>query len=255
MEYMDILSVLIRWAHIVAAILWIGVLFWFNWSYTPFAKTMEPDTMKKVVPELLPRALYFFRWGALWTWILGFMLLMIVFYHGGIMFDEGAPGWGLPSYVMVAVSFLFFPIYDNLAKSKLGKDIRVFGAIGFVLVAVISYLMIHWAQFSYRAYNIHIGAMFGTIMVANVWQRIWGVQKKTIPAIKAGNPPDMAAFATAVQRSQHNTYLTVPLVWTMIDAHTVVPGADSVLWLLGVILVGWLAVALLYRKSATVKGF
>jgi len=251
---MDILSVLLRWAHIVAAILWIGLLFWFNWMYTPFNKTMDPDTTRKVVPELMPRALYFFRWGALWTYILGFLLLMIVFYHGGIMFDEGAPGWGLPAYVMVAVSFLIFPIYDNLAKSPLGKDIRVFGAIGFVLIAVISYLMIHWAQFSYRAYNIHVGVMFGTIMVANVWQHIWGSQKKLIPMIKAGNPPDMALLGIAVQRSKHNTYLTVPLVWTMINAHTVVPGADSQLWLLGVILLGWLVVSLLYRKAVNVKG-
>jgi uncharacterized membrane protein len=73
--------------------------------------------------------------------------------------------------------------------------------------------------------------------------------------VKAGTPPDPALLAKAIQRSRHNTYLSVPLIWTMMNAHTVVPGADSVLWLLGVILVGWFAVALLYRKSATVKGF
>jgi len=254
MDYMDILSVLLRWGHIVAAILWIGLLYWFNWMYTPFVKTMDPESTKKVVPEMLPRALYFFRWGALWTWAFGLLLLMIVFYHGGLMFDEGVGSWGLPSYVMVAVTFLMWPVYDALAKSPLGKDIRIFGAIAFVLIAVISYAMIHWGEFSYRAYNIHVGAMFGTIMVANVWQRIWGVQKKIIPAIRAGNPPDAALFATAVQRSRHNTYLSVPLVWTMINAHTVVPGSESQLWLLGVILVGWLAVSLMYRKSATVQG-
>ena len=255
MEFMDILSVLFRWAHIVAGILWIGVLFWFNWVNVPFGKTQEPETMKKIVPELLPRALYFFRWAALWTWGLGILVLLLVFYHGGLMFDEGVGSWGLPSYVMLAVVFLMYPLYDALAKSSFGKDIRVFGAIGFVLIAVVSYALMHWAEFSYRAYNIHVGAMFGTIMVMNVWMRIWPAQKKIIPAVKAGTPPDAAFMASAMQRSRHNTYLSVPLVWTMINSHTVVPGANSQFWLLGVILVGWLAVSLLYKKSATVKGF
>lgn len=255
MEFMDILSVLFRWAHIIAGILWIGMLYWFNWVNVPFGKTMDGETMKKVAPEMLPRALYFFRWGAAWTWILGLTLLMIVFYHGGLMFDEGAPGWGLPSYVMLAVVFLIYPVYDMLSKSAVCKDIKVIGGVGFVLIAIISYAMIHWADFSYRSYNIHVGAMFGTIMAANVWMRIWPAQKKVIAAIKAGTTPDATVVAMVGQRSRHNTFLSVPLVWTMINAHTVVPGANSLLWLLGVTIVGWFAVSLLYTKSTKVKGF
>ncbi len=156
---------------------------------------------------------------------------------------------------MVIVSLLPFALYDPLAKSGLGKNIRTFGAIGFVLIAVIVWLMTTWGQFSYRAYNIHIGVMFGSIMIANVWMRIWPAQKKIIAAIKEGTPPDAALVAQAGQRSRHNTYLSVPLVWTMINAHTVVPGADSIFWLLGVIIVGWLCVSLIYDKSGKVKGF
>jgi uncharacterized membrane protein len=182
------------------------------------------------------------------------MLLMLVFYHGGLMFEQGAEGWGLKSIVMLAVVFLIFPVYDALAKSPLGKDIRVIGAIGFVLIALIVYAMIYWAEFSYRAYSIHIGVMFGTIMVANVWMRIWPAQKKIIPAVKAGTPPDAALLARAAQRSRHNTYLSVPLLWTMINSHTVVPGANSPLWLLGVILAGWFGVSLIYGKSTKLKG-
>jgi uncharacterized membrane protein len=255
MEFMDILSVLFRWGHIVAGIIFVGLLFWFNWINIPFARTMDPETSKKVVPELMSRSVWFFRWGAAWTWILGLLLLMLVFYHGGLMFDDGAAGWGLPSYVMVGVVFLIFPVYDLLSKSAIGKDIRIFGVVSFVLIAAISYAMIHWAGFSYRAYCIHIGAMFGTIMVANVWMRIWPVQKKLIPSIKAGTPPDAALFGMGIQRSRHNTYLSVPLIWTMINAHTVVPGADSMFWLLGVIVAGWLAVSLLYDKAGKLKGF
>lgn len=255
MDFMDILSVLFRWAHIVAGILWIGLLFWFNWVNVQFSKTMDVETSRKVVPELMSRSVYFFRWSALWTWVLGLMLLMLVFYHGGLMFEDGAAGWGLPSYVMLAVVFFIYPVYDLLAKSPVGKDIRVFGILSLLLIAAISYGMIHWAGFSYRAYSIHVGAMLGTIMIMNVWMRIWPVQKKLVPSIKAGTPPDMALFGMALQRSRHNTYLAVPLVWTMINAHTVVPGADSLFWLLGVIVVGWLAVSLISAKADKLKGF
>jgi uncharacterized membrane protein len=255
MEFMDILSVLFRWIHVVAGILWIGLLYWFNWVNIPFAGVMDGDTKKKIGPELYPRALYFFRWGAVWTYTTGLLLLALVFYHGGLMFEQGVEGWNAGSIVMVIVSLLLFALYDGLAKSGLGKNIKVFGAVGFVLIALIVWLMITWGQFSYRAYNIHAGVMFGSIMIANVWMRIWPAQKKIITAVKEGTAPDPALVAQAGQRSRHNTYLSVPLVWTMINAHTVVPGADSPLWLLGVIIVGWLGVSLLYDKAGKVKGF
>ncbi len=254
MDFAEILQVLFRWIHIVAGILWIGQLYWFNWVNVPLGAALDGDAKKKVIPELIPRSLFFFRFAALWTFVAGLLLLALVFYHGGLMFEQGVEGWGLPAVVMLVVVFFIFPLYDALAKSPLGKNIRAFGAVGFVLIAAIVYAMIYWAGFSYRAYSIHTGVMFGTIMVMNVWMRIWPAQKKIIPAVKEGTPPDAALVASTAQRSRHNTYLSVPLVWTMITSHTVVPGADSPLWLLGVILVGWGAVTLIYRKSTKIKG-
>ena len=252
---MDLLSILFRWIHIAAGILWIGILFWFNFVNIPFAGTMDGDTKKKVIPELMPRALYFFRWGAAYTWLTGFLLLLLVFYHGGLMFEEGKGGWSAISILMVVLSFGMFGIYDQLAKSSLGKNLMVFGAVGFIVTCVMIYLMIEVAEFSYRAYVIHIGAMFGSIMAANVWMRIWPVQKQVIPAIKAGTPPDAALVALAGQRSRHNTYLSVPLVYAMINMHTVVPGSESPAYLLAVILLGWGLVSLVYTKAGKVKGF
>ena len=254
MEITDILQVLFRWIHIVAGILWIGLLYWFNWVNVPLGAALDGDTKKKVIPELIPRSLYFFRFAALWTFVAGLLLLGIVFYHGGLMFEQGVEGWGVSSIVMLVVVFMMFPLYDALAKSSLGKDIRVMGGIGFVVIALVVYAMSSWAGFSYRAYSIHTGVMFGMIMVANVWMRIWPAQKKIIPAIKEGTTPDAALVARAAQRSRHNTYLSVPLIWTMMNSHTVVPGSDSPLWLLGVILVGWLGVSLIYGKSVKIKG-
>ena len=252
---MDSLSVFLRWLHIAAGILWIGLLYFFNFVNTPLAGVLDGETKKKLVPELMPRALYWFRWGAAYTWFTGLLLLMLVFYHGGLMFEEGVEEWGLGAIVMVIVTFGGFALYDMLAKTSLSKNLKVFGAIGFVIIAVITCLMIGWGEFSYRAYNIHIGVMFGTIMAANVWMRIWPAQKKIIAAVKEGTAPDPAAVAIAGMRSRHNTYLSVPLIYTMINMHTVVPGADSWIYLLVAILIGWAGVAYMYKKAARLKGF
>jgi uncharacterized membrane protein len=257
---MDLLSVLFRWLHVAAGILWIGLLYWFNFVNASFAATMDGDTKKKVVPELMPRSLYWFRWAAAYTWVTGILLLALVFYHGsvetgGIMFDNPEKIWSSGSIIMLIVALLAFAIYDPLAKSGLGKNLKVFGPVAFLLIAIIVYLMSYYGGFSYRAYVIHTGAMFGTIMAANVWMRIWPSQRKIITAIKNGEAPDPAVVALAGARSRHNTYLSVPLVYSMLEAHTEVPGASSLLYLLGAIIVGWGVVALVYKKAGQVKGF
>jgi uncharacterized membrane protein len=153
---------------------------------------------------------------------------------------------------MVVVTFLAVLAYDALFKSNLGKDLKVGATIGFVLTTVVLLGFI-LAGFSYRAYVIHTGTMFGTIMAFNVWMRIWPAQQKIIRATKEGQAPDAALVALAGSRSRHNTYLSVPLVWAMINSHTVT--FANPLYLLLAILAGWGAVHLCYKKAASVKGF
>jgi uncharacterized membrane protein len=251
---MDFMSVVLRWLHIVSGILWIGMLYFFNFAYSQFLPSLEGDARKTVVTGLAPRTLFWFRWGAMYTWISGLLLLGLVYYHGGLMFEsDNLQGWGTASIVMVAVSFLAFGPYNALAKSPLGKNLKAFGVVAFVLTAAILYLMVSWAGFSFRAYNIHVGVMFGSIMAANVWMIIWPGQRKILAAVKEGTPPDPAIVAAAGTRSRHNTYMSVPLIWTMINAHTAVPAADSWLYLLGVIAISWFTVALLYNKAGKLK--
>jgi len=259
---LDILNALFRWLHIVAGIVWIGMLYFFNWVNGPFAATMDGETKKKVVPELMPRALFWFRWGAAWTWVTGVLLLFIVYYHGGIMF-EGDGAWNATAGLMVAITFLAPFIYDAIQKSPLGKDPKTFGAICFVLVAIIVCVMANVAGMSYRAFNIHLGALFGTTMAFNVWFRIWPAQQKIITATKEGTPPDAALVALAGGRSRHNTYMSAPLVWAMINQHhTVFAGGTlgltrdtSFVVLLLVVLIGWHIVWQLYKRAPKVKGF
>ncbi len=254
MQAMEVLQSLFRWAHIVAGILWIGLLYFFNFVNAGFAPTMDGETKKKVVPELMPRALYWFRWGAAWTWITGVVLLLLVFYHGGILLENPNVGWTMPSFVMIAVTFLGFIVYDLLMKTVGKANMKLAVLIGFALIGGFIYLMGHWAGWGYRGYVIHTGTLFGTIMAANVWMRIWPSQRKIITAVKNGQAPDPAVVALAALRSKHNTYLSIPLVWTMINAHTI-SFADTWLWTFGAVALGWIVAFLLYRNVSRVKGF
>jgi uncharacterized membrane protein len=252
MDTTDVLQALFRWIHIVAGIIWIGLLYFFNFVNAPFAATIDGPTKQKVVPELMPRALYWFRWGAAWTWVTGVLLLLLIFWHGRLALDASA-SWNAGAIVMLLVTFLAAVVYDFLANSGLAKDLRTLAAVGLVLVIVIVLGFIG-SGFSYRGYVIHTGAMFGTIMAFNVWMRIWPAQRQIITATKQGTPPDAALVARAGARSRHNTYLSVPLVWTMINAHTT--GFAGGMWTLVLaIVVGWGAVYLIYQKAGTVKGF
>ena len=258
---MELLNALFRWIHVLAGILWIGMLYFFNFVNAPLAGVLDAETKKKVVPELMPRALFWFRMGAAWTWVTGIVLLGIVFYHGGLAFEPDH-GWSLAAGVMVAVTFLSPFAYDTLQKGTLGKNPKAFAAVGFVLVAVVLFLMARWAGFSYRGFNIHLAVLFGTIMAFNVWARIWPAQQKIVTAVKAGTAPDAALVAMAGARSRHNTYMSVPLFWGMINQHTTyfsgdnlgIPAAWSFVVYLAVVLVGWHAVWHLYRRAANVKG-
>jgi uncharacterized membrane protein len=253
MDAMELLQALIRWIHIVAGIVWIGHLYFFNFVNGPFEGTLDAAAKKAVVPQLRPRALYWFRWGAAWTWVTGVLLVLIVFYHGQLVYDMGR-GWNALGFVMVAVTFLAFVVYDPLAKQEFAKNNKQMAGVAFVLIVVVIVGYVA-AGFSYRAYVIHTGALFGTLMAANVWMRIWPAQQKIVTAIRDGQAPDAALVAQAAQRSRHNVYMSVPLVWTMIDAHTTVPFASTYLWLIFVIGLGWGATMWLYKKAPTIKGF
>ncbi|MGA9405957.1 MAG: urate hydroxylase PuuD [Bacteroidota bacterium] len=252
MDYMDFLNVVFRWFHIIAGLFFVGLNWWFNLVFAPFASTTDGETRKKTLLELIPRALYWFKWSAIYTLIFGALLLILIFYMGGLTI-ESQQQWTAGSYIMAILVFLIYRVYVLLANSSLGKDIRAFGAIGFVIVAAMVYGMIHFGNFSYRGYVMHLGVMFGVIMIGNVFETMLPAQKKILAAIASGTSPDPLLVARIAQRGQHNMYLSVPLLWTMIEAHTAVPAADSWLYLLAVILIGWFVVSLVSKKAGSIQ--
>ncbi len=247
----EVIESLFRWVHVVAGITWIGLLYFFNWVNSSFAPTMDAETKRKVVPELMPRALYWFRWGAAYTWITGVLLLVLIYYHSRILLFEAGHTWNVGAVIMIAVVFLGMFAYDWLYGSVL-RDPAAGFIVGVVLASGVVFCLDYVAGFSFRGYAIHLGAMFGSIMAFNVWFRIWPAQDKIIRAIKEGAAPDPELSALAATRSKHNTYMSVPLVFMMISQHAT--WAAHPIYLCLVVLIGWGAVYWLYGKAKTVGG-
>jgi uncharacterized membrane protein len=249
---MDWMEAAFRWVHVVAGVIWIGHLYFFNFVNAVFAPTMDGDTKKKVVPQLMPRALYWFRWGAAWTWVTGVLLLLMVFYHTGVVF-AGSATWSTLAIVMILMTFLMPGAYDVLARRGIGKDNRLLAGVALATVAIMMFYYV-MAGFSYRGYVIHVGTLFGTTMAMNVWMRIWPAQRRIITATRDGKAPDPADPVLASTRSKHNTYMSVPLIFMMMNQHTTVLAGNPV-GLLGVIAIGWGATYFLYQKASKVPGF
>lgn len=250
------LEPLIRWLHVVAGVLWIGHLYFFNWVNAQVAKTYDADSKKKVVPELMPRALYFFRWGAAYTWISGILMLMVLYWHPfkSMMADESGNASAAVGAAMGAVLVGVF-LYDALWKA-MAKNENAGIAVSVVLLAGLLLGFKYGLGMAPRALFIHVGAMFGTFMAFNVWYRIWPSQRKIVTAIRDGQAPDAAVVALAGLRSKQNTYMSVPLIFTMVSNHyptSYLTFMDDLGWvmLLLVILGGWGVTKMIFNKSAT----
>ena len=230
---------LVRWLHVITAIAWIGSSFYFihldlslrRRDGLPNGVAGEAwqvhgggfyNMMKyTVAPAELPEKLTWFKWESYATWLSGFALLSVLYYHGATLYmiDPAVldiPWWGAVLLSLGALG-LGWHVYDRLCKSPLGKDDVKLAAAGFVFLVLVAWGLSH--LFSGRAAMLHVGALIGTMMSANVFRIIIPNQTKAVAAMKAGQVPDPALGKQAKQRSLHNNYLTLPVVFLMISNH------------------------------------
>jgi uncharacterized membrane protein len=242
------LNLVFRWIHVLAGVMWIGHLWFFNFVNGQVAKTYDADSKKKVVPELMPRALYWFRWGAMYTWVSGLLLIGIVYMAGNAM--GGDMNSHLAGTIGIVVSIVAFFLYDVLWKQM--KNEAAGSGVSFALFAA---LMFAESRFmGGRAVFLFGGATFGTIMMMNVWMRIWPNQRKIISGISGKAPaPDASVPALAGLRSKHNTYMSVPLIFFMVSNHFPTVYGSELAWLWAVIFVavGWGIAKFFFNKSAS----
>ncbi len=237
------LNLLVRWLHVITGIAWIGASFYFVWldnSIRPPAAGSElarkgvmgelwavhgggfyhPQKYLVAPPEL-PKELHWFKWEAYSTWLSGFALLTIAYYFNAqaMMIDRAVADLTAWQAVGVGLGFLAagWVVYDLLCRSPLGKHELWFGMVVFALLVAAGYALTQ--LLSGRAAYIHVGAMIGTIMVANVAMLIIPGQRKMVSAMQAGGKPDPIHGIRAKQRSVHNNYFTLPVLFIMISNH------------------------------------
>jgi uncharacterized membrane protein len=257
------LNLIFRWTHVFAAILWVGTTFYFTWLDGQMRRMDGKGggvwmvhsggfytVVKQKTLGVPPDQIHWFRWEALVTWLSGFALLTVVYYHGRLMVDPIDPVVSPVIATLIGIGTLFigWAVYDLLARPPLVNNTPVFAAIGFVLILAVAAGLSMIV--SSRATYIHIGALFGTIMVNNVWMRILPPQKRMIAAGVRGEPFDPALAEGAKRRSMHNTFLAIPAVLMMISNHypTATYGNQYAIPIMGVlILIGWGAAAFLRR--------
>ena len=241
--YLEFLGMLVRWLHVIAGIAWVGSSFYFIWLDNSLeAPPPDSEAAKKgvggelwavhgggfynpqkylVAPAALPEKLHWFKWEAYTTWLSGTALLVLVYWlKAGVMMVEPnirvlsagqAVGLGAAS---MAGSWL---VYDLLCKSPLGRRDGWLGLVVFALIAALSWSLAR--TFGGRATFIHVGTAIGTIMAGNVFFVIIPSQKRMVAAMRAGRAPDPQDGQRAKQRSVHNNYFTLPVIFIMVSHH------------------------------------
>ncbi|MEO5807780.1 urate hydroxylase PuuD [Devosia sp.] len=260
------LSFAARWLHVITAIAWIGSSFYFialdlglrkTPSLPPLASGEEWQVhgggfyhIQKylVAPEFLPEHLTWFKWESYATWLSGFMLLAIVYYAGADLYliDRhvlDVPQWGAILISMASI-VLGFVVYNRLCKSPLGNSQN---GLMLVLFAVLTAMA--WGYtlvFTGRAAMLHMGVFTASIMAANVAMIIIPNQKIVVADLKAGRVPDAKYGKIAKQRSLHNNYLTLPVIFFMLSSHY--PLAFATQW-------NWLIASLIFLVGVVIRHY
>jgi uncharacterized membrane protein len=240
---LDWANLLIRWLHLITGVAWIGASFYFVMLDNSLSKPAKAeDSARGVSGELwavhgggvyhsqkylagplgdpLSEHLHWSKWEAYTTWLSGMGLLAIIYWFGANTYLIDTQVMPLSPLAAIGISIAFIVggwlVYNTLCKWLKGKD-SLLAAIIFVLVMASAWILFN--LFSARAAYLHVGAMMGTIMVANVFFQIIPGQKKMVAEIRAGEEPDPEHGIVGKQRSVHNTYFTLPVLFIMISNH------------------------------------
>jgi uncharacterized membrane protein len=235
----DWLSLLLRWAHIITGIAWIGASFYFIWldarlnvpPRDPEHESVGGDLWAvhgggfyhsqkyRSAPPELPEPLHWFKWEAYFTWMTGFALFTVLYYVNAraLLIDAGVADLGAGAAVAISFGLIVAGVIVYEGLCRLLSSERAFTAIGSALVLATCWGLTH--VFSGRGAFMQMGAMLGTIMAANVAHVIIPSQRRLVNAKREGTPLDPAPGLEAKRRSVHNNYLTLPVVFAMISPH------------------------------------
>jgi uncharacterized membrane protein len=231
------LNLALRWAHVIVGIAWIGASFYFIWLDNRLEASGDPRVAGelwaihgggfyraekfRLAPPRMPATLHWFKWEAYWTWFTGMALLGLLYYAQAELYlvDPQVMPLSKPWATLIGLGFIVggYSIYEGLCRSPLARNDLVLGFSLLILLALAAWSLSR--VFGGRGAFMHYGAILGTIMVANVAHVIIPGQRRMVAAMKAGREPDPRDGLMGKQRSVHNTYFTLPVVFTMISGH------------------------------------
>jgi uncharacterized membrane protein len=247
------LNLVIRFAHLITGIAWIGASFYFVWLDNHLELPPKEKVDKgiggdlwaihgggfyevakyKLAPPQMPTILHWFKWEAYTTWVTGFLLLSLMFYVGAESYLIDKRIADLTHLQAIALGIgsivLGVGIYEALVRTKLRNHGIILGLILIIVATAFSYGLTQ--LFSARGAYMHMGAIIGTIMAGNVFFGIMPSQRALVKAVEEGKVPDPAYGVNAKVRSTHNTYTTLPIIFIMISNHYPMTYNHSANWL------------------------
>jgi len=247
------LNLIIRFAHLITGIAWIGASFYFVWLDNHLQNPPQWKKDKgisgdlwaihgggfyevakyKLAPEQMPTTLHWFKWEAYTTWITGFLLLSLMFYVGAdsYLIDKNIADINQTQAILLGIGSIVFGVgsYEILVRTKLKDHSIILGIILIILATALSYGLTQ--IFSARGAYMHMGAIIGTIMAGNVFFGIMPSQRALVKAVEEGSKPDAKYGLNAKLRSTHNTYITLPILFIMISNHYPMTYNHSANWL------------------------
>jgi uncharacterized membrane protein len=265
----DWLSLSLKLLHVIAGIAWIGASFYFNWLENKLNRINNRDEIAghlwavhgggfyylekyKKYPQTLPEPLHWFKWEAYFTWISGFLLLSVIYYFNATTYLLASDSSISPSNGILASVvglLLFWVIYDLLCKSKVVHKSLIFIGIIFVIISISAYF--YSTIFNPRAVYMQIGAMIGTVMVANVFFVIIPVQKKLVAACEDLTEVSKELGLMGYTRSRHNNYFTLPVLFMMISGHYPMIYSGDYGW---VVLIAVVGILVMIRHYFNLRG-
>ncbi len=238
----EVASLLLRWLHLIVGIAWIGSSFYFVWLDNTLKAPTDPELIAKgvggelwavhgggfynpqkylVAPKNLPDDLHWFKWESYSTWITGFFLLGVLYYSQAATYMVDPAKAALTPGGAIGVGLLTLAggwvVYDGLCRLLMKRSLLLFAVLYFIFVLAVAYVLTD--LLSGRAAFLHVGAMIATTMSGNVFFWIIPGQKATVAAMQRGETPDPIHGQRAKQRSVHNNYLTLPVLFCMISNH------------------------------------
>ena len=265
------LNLALRWLHLITGIAWIGSSFYFVWLdnhlkppangaasgevWSVHGGGFYHNQKYQVAPAQMPGELHWFKWEAYFTWISGFSLLVLIYYFGAesFMLDKNKSSLSAPDAIALGLASLgvSWAFYHLLCISPLGRNNRIVGTVWFAYLVLVAVLLD--GLIADRAVYIHMGAIAGTAMAANVFVVIIPNQRKVVADLIAGRSPDPKLGQQAKQRSLHNNYMTLPVLFLMISSHYPMTYGAARPWLV-LALIGLTGIAVRHSFNLRHKG-